>query len=370
VEFCSSINDVAEQWTHLCERAAPNVFMNPAALNAARETGFSRLHVLLAWLRGAQPDRLVGVWALQETHLPLQRPFLTTTPYEYSYLSAPVVDPEFEEEVIAAFFDAVERDSRLPKVLRMRYLDGEFSTYPAILKVLTERHAQTMVLSQRPRPFATRAADPKSSGATRRKLRQKWKRMCEAGTVDIQNDRSTEAARSGFEIYLDLEAASWKGERGTAVLCHAADATFMRRLMAVFASERKASVAVLRLNGRPIASQVLLYCGRIAYTWKTSFDATYGAFSLGMLLVDKVTEQLLADDTIDGIESCPPEGGFLNELWNGRRNTVDLLADLGAHKSLDFTAVAVSVKGYAHLRAIHRKLRKTSEAMKLMARSA
>jgi hypothetical protein len=252
----------------------------------------------------------------------------------------------------------------------MHYLDGEFNTYPAILKVLTERRAQTMVLSQRVRPFATREVDPKSSGATRRKLRQKWKRICEAGAVEILNDRSPEAAQSGFETYLELEAASWKGERGTAVLCHASDATFMRRLMAVFAGERNASVAVLRLNGRAIAAQVLLYCGRTAYTWKTSFDVAYGAFSPGLLLVDKVTEQLLSDSSIDGIESCSPEGGFLNELWNGRRITIDLLADLGTRKSLDFTAVAVSVKGYAQLRAIRRKLRETSQAMKLMARSA
>ncbi len=67
--------------------------------------------MLLAWAHGTQPERLVGVWALQRTHItPLWPSFLAAPPYNYSFLSNPVIDPDFTNEAIAAFFDAIERE--------------------------------------------------------------------------------------------------------------------------------------------------------------------------------------------------------------------------------------------------------------------
>ena len=63
-----------------------------------------------------------------------------------------------------------------------------------------------------------------------------------------------------------------------------------------------------------------------------------------------MTEQLFADGGIEAIESCSPDGGFMNQIWDGRRATVDLLADVGARKSLGFHAVVASERGYAQLR--------------------
>ena len=102
---------------------------------------------------------------------------------------------------------------------------------------------------------------------------------------------------------------------------------------------------------------MLLYCGTTAYTWKTAFDSEFAKFSPGALLVEKMTEQLFAADGIEAIESCSPEGGFMNQLWDGRRATVDLLADVGARKSLGFTAVVVGERGYRRLRGLRNRLR-------------
>jgi hypothetical protein len=95
----------------------------------------------------------------------------------------------------------------------------------------------------------------------------------------------------------------------------------------------------------------------MAYTWKTAFDSGFGKFSPGSLLVDKMTEHLFADDGIEAIESCSPEGGFMNQMWDGRRATVDLLADLGTSKSLAFAAVLMGERSYSQLRTIRSKVR-------------
>ena len=57
--------DVAPQWDDLVRRASSNVFMNPAALKAACDTGFAKILMMLAWEQGAEPRQLVGTWALQ-----------------------------------------------------------------------------------------------------------------------------------------------------------------------------------------------------------------------------------------------------------------------------------------------------------------
>src|SRR5262245_28753653 len=353
--------DIAAHWALLMARASANVFMHPAALRAATATGFANIYMLLAWAPDASPQRLVGVWALQRMQItPLGPSFLSAPPYEYAFLSNPVIDPDFTQSAVPAFFDAIERERSLPKVIRLRYLDGSAESYSAITDALAARGAQTLKLSERERPYVTKDFGLKKSGSTRKKLRQDWNRLGALGTVDIVNDRAPAAVASAFETYLAMEAASWKGSRGTALLCDAEDAAFGRRLISNLAAGGNASVALLRVNGQAVASLVLLYCGTTAYTWKTAFDAEFSKFSPGALLVDKVTEQLFADGGIEAIESCSPDGGFMNQIWDGRRTTVDLLADIRAKKSLGFHAVMASERGYAQLRELRNRLRERS----------
>jgi hypothetical protein len=88
-----------------------------------------------------------------------------------------------------------------------------------------------------------------------------------------------------------------------------------------------------------------------------AFDAEYGKYSPGALLVDKVTEQLFATTSIEAIESCSPDGSFMAQLWARRRATVDLLVDVGARKSLGFTMAAIGERGYAQLRRLRNSVR-------------
>src|SRR5690606_36926346 len=99
-----------------------------------------------------------------------------------------------------------------------------------------------------------------------KKLRQDWNRLAREGTVEVTNPRDPAAARSGLETFLRLEAASWKGGEGTALLSRPADAAFARAMIAGLADEGHASVALLTLGEQPVAAQVLLYSGDVAYT--------------------------------------------------------------------------------------------------------
>lgn len=346
---------LAGQWDALIRRAPGNVFMNPAALHAAATSDFAKIHVLLAWEGN---DRLVGLWALQECKIAPGWPaFLAAPPYNYAFLSNPVIEPAAADGVMAAFFDAIATCRALPNVVRLRYLDGDTESYAAIRRALDARGGQDLKLAERARPFASKTSGVKRSGSTRKKLRQDWNRLSALGTVDIINDRAPERVRDAFEIYLAMEAQSWKGANGTALLCANDAAAFTRRLIGDLAERQDASVALLRVNGKAIAAQVLLYCVPTAYTWKTSFDSAYARYSPGALLVDKIGEELFATGGIDAIESCSPEGGFMAQMWDGRRTTIDLLIDVGAKQSLNFKMAAVSERSYAILRNLRNRLR-------------
>jgi hypothetical protein len=355
--------DIGPQWDDLVRRAPPNVFMNPAALNAASETGFAAIKVLLAWQQGAGRRELVGLWALRLRKVapfwPMQ---LEALPYDYAFVSNPVIDPACLDEVIAAFFTAIENSPALPNVLSLPSLDAECPSYGAIRKDLAARGGAALMLSEAARPFVTRDFGVKRSGSTRKKLRQDWNRLSALGAVDVVNDRAPAAAGQAFETFLALEQASWKGARGTALLSDAKDAAFVRRLFQGLAAEGNASVALLRLEGEAVAAQVLMYCGATAYTWKTAFNAEYGKYSPGALLIDRITGDLFAGPDIMAINSCAAEDSFMAQLWAGRRAVADMLVDIGPGTSLGFRLEAARRLAYQQVRGWRNRLRGRSWA--------
>ena len=350
--------DIGPQWADLVQRASSNVFMNPAALRAASETRFASIQMLLAWQQVAGTRRLVGAWALQSRKAaPFWPTVLEALPYNYAFLSSPVVDLDLADEIIPAFFAAIENSPLLPNIVSLKSFDAECPSYPAILKMLSARGIEPLTLSETGRPFVTREFGVKRSGSTRKKLRQDWNRLATLGTVDVVNDRTLAGAEQAFEIFLALEKASWKGEQGTALLSDPRDAAFVRRLINNLATGRDASVALLRVNGEAIAAQVLMYCGATAYTWKTAYDAKFGKYSPGTLLIDRITDELFAGSEIFAINSCAAEESFMAQLWSGRRTMVDMLIDIGPGKSLGYRIEAGRQLGYQSLRNLRGRFR-------------
>jgi hypothetical protein len=357
VSICSPTLDLSVLWDDLVRRASPNVFMNPVALTVANESRFARIQVLLAWDDSTGLERLVGVWALQVRKIsPLWPALLEALPYNYAFLSSPVVDPAFVGAVIPAFLSAIRESPSLPKVINLKSLDAEAPSFATLVKALAAQGGAQLRLSESTRPFATREFGVKRSGSTRKKLRQDWNRLSATGAVDVVNNRTPDM-QEAFETFLTLEAGSWKGARGTALLCDAADAAFARQLVIALAERGNASVALLRVDGRAIAAQVLMYCGATAYTWKTAFSPDYAKYSPGALLIDKITEELFATAGIEAIDSCSSEGSFMAQLWSGRRKMADLLIDVGAGKSLAFSLEAARQWGYDQLRWLRDRIR-------------
>jgi CelD/BcsL family acetyltransferase involved in cellulose biosynthesis len=358
VSICSPSSDIAAAWADLAGRASSNVFMEPAALRVAEATGFADVRMLLAWDEAATPRRLVGLWALQVKRIASFWPsVLDSRPFNYAFLSTPVIDPAYVDDVMPAMLAAIQQDPELPKVLHLHSFEQETLCYAALQRELTRQGGAQRILDETNRPYATRDEGIKKSGSTRKKLRQDWNRLSALGAVDVVNDRTPSQVTEAFEAFLKLEQASWKGARGTALLCDAADAAFVRELAAKLSAEGRASVALLRVDGKAIAAQVVMYSGRTAYTWKTAFDADYARYSPGMLLVDKVTERLFADPAIESIDSCSYEDGFMAKLWTARRKMVEMLVHVGPGTSAAFALEQARLLGYHEAKRIRNQWR-------------
>lgn len=352
---------ILPHWKELVARAPGNAFMNPVALKVASDLNFADVQVLTAWDEGAAPRRLVGLWALQRRRvMPLWPRQLEARPYYYAFLSTPVVDPAVTAEVVTAFLEAIRNRPGLPKVISLKEMDADSAAYAAIVAALA-RCGRSLELTRSRRPVVSRQGGVKASGSTRKKLRQDWNRLSAAGALQVVNDPAPPAVRAAFERFLELEQASWKGREGTALLCSARDAAFTQRLIGDLAEDGSASVALLELDGRAIAAQVLLFCGATAYTWKTAFDTDYARFSPGVLLIDKLTEQLLAGP-VEAIDSCAAESSFMAQLWTGRRTMVDVVADVGCRPSLAFVLEATRQLGYEQARSLRNRLRSKARA--------
>lgn len=330
-----------------------NVFMHPTALLAAAETNFAKIHVLLAWDEETSPRRPVGFWALRERRdLPLMPAFLEAFPYDYAFTSNAVIDDDYVDDIVAAFFDTIRQDERLPKIISLPSFEADPLVHPAMLRHLANS-GRYCELFRVERPFSDCSSGIKKSSSIRKKLRQ----LSSVGAVEITNERSPVGAEAAFELFLKLEAESWKGKEGTALLSDTGDARFSRRLIHNLAVLGLASVALLCVDGDAIAAQVLLYSGQRAYTWKTAFKASFARFSPGVLVADKVTRSLIESGQIATIDSCSSPDGYMSHVLAGRRVFVDALIDVRARSSLVFAIEVAQHRGYHLARQVRSRIR-------------
>jgi CelD/BcsL family acetyltransferase involved in cellulose biosynthesis len=282
---------------------------------------------------------------------------LRSPAFQHAYLATPVVDAGVAHAVLTAMLDFIADDPVLPKLISLQPIRSDGPTMQALAVAISDRQGGLCTLNESRRPVLASELDGKSylaqalSSSSRKKLRQHRRRLEERGALESQVSTEPVAVCRAFEDFLALEAAGWKGRRGTALLCHQADANFARAMIASLAARGDASIYALCQHGKPVASQVVLRAGAAAFTWKTAYDEALGDFSPGMLLLEDYTAALLGDKSIAQVDSCAfDDGGFMS-AWTEREQIADVLLDARRGGSLTFRAVAGLQRHFLALRA-------------------
>ena len=120
-------------------------------------------------------------------------------------------------------------------------------------------------------------------------LRRRMRRLEERGAVSYRRVDGGEAEVDAFLArFFALEAAGWKGDRGTAIARDPRLRTFYRGVARAAAREGWLALRALELDGRPVAMHLGLLHRRVYALPKPAYDEALGACSPGQLLLREV----------------------------------------------------------------------------------
>lgn len=344
------LSELRPCWIDLLARAdAPNALMDPAVVRAVAEVfPEAQIQTLLAWKSQTNGQRqLVGIWAFSvgrphQSAVPVR--VLTFPPGPHRYLATPVIDRACLDETLHAMLDTLAADPKLPKIAALDAMGTDSLTMAALERVLAARGSSPCILEQFRRPKLASALDGKSylekalSSSSRKK------------TTVVATE--PEAVRRALEDFMRIEASGWKDRQGTALLCDAGTAAFMRNAIAKMAELGCASIHALYLDQRPVSMQIVVRAGAVAFTWKTAYDEEFHDFSPGMLLLEDYTAAFLADKSIASVDSCAHDDSGYMSAWTERQSVADLWIDARRGGSLTFRILSGLQKYYRTMRAL------------------
>nr|WP_249779942.1 GNAT family N-acetyltransferase [Bradyrhizobium sediminis] len=334
----------ASQWRALAERAnEPNGYYLPdweLAVNASAR-GRTGVAALAAWSQPAAAKdgaaRLIGLlpaismWRAWKIPLPV---LVSADPY--GTLGTPPLDRDMAEDAAAGLMMQARKAGAHALILRDMSLDG--AAMKAFREVLRQGGMRPRLLQSHLRACldATRDADECLHDALGPKklkeLRRQRNRLAEHGEVRFEVASTPQAVASAVEIFLQLEASGWKGQRGTALLQHDGDAGFVRRATAALAEFRQCEIVTLLSGDTPVAAAVVLRHQDRAFYFKLGVDEHYAKFSPGVQLTLDLTRHLCADPAIRLVDSTAgADHPMINPIWRGRLAIGDVLIPLRPH---------------------------------------
>jgi hypothetical protein len=323
--------DLVEELDFLSARAVePNVFFNPRFLAPAMPRLEDR-EVRLAVIRDGNEYRsrlrLLVPFSVERPAISLGVPVMRTWASPFGPVGTPLVDRDDPVGVIEDFFSMLARPHlRLPKVFvlpDMRF-DGPMAS---LLETVAETRGLPLVTTgeaARPVLESDLEAEDYLKASLRphhyREFRRLKRRLADTGVLEHRVARGPDEIRHAIEAFLTLEASGWKGRERTAMAIDRYRAAFAREAVHRLAEQDMCRIHALTLDGKLIASLIVLVEQGCAYTWKTAYDENFSAFSPGTLLMIEVTGQHLDDPNIEVTDSCAmPDHPVMSRLWSERR---------------------------------------------------
>jgi CelD/BcsL family acetyltransferase involved in cellulose biosynthesis len=331
----------ANRWRELAERAVePNGYYLPGwelAVNAFANgrTGVSALSASSDTSFAADgTPRLIGLmpaislWRACKIPLPA---LANADPY--GTLGTPLLDRDAANDAVTRLLAQARKIGAHALILRNISLDGP--AMKAVTDVLRQAGMRPRVLQSRIRACldATRDSDEllrDALGAKKLKeLRRQRHRLAEHGAVHFEVARTPEDVASAIETFLTVEASGWKGRRGTALVQHDGDASFVRRATTALAETSQCEIVSLRAGDTPVAAAIVLRHQDRAFYFKLGIDERFAKFSPGVQLTLDLTRHLCADPEIATADStAAADHPMINPIWRGRFAIGDVLIPL------------------------------------------
>ena len=361
--------DLQEELDFLSNRAMePNVFFTSRFLAPAMPRLEDR-DVRIAVIRDETGERsrlrFLMPFSIEKPGFAIGAPIIRAWANSYGPLGTPLVDAENAAETVDNFLDAMGRDdNRLPSVLVLPdiRLNGPFAQMARAIAM--SRNLPIDTTNEQMRPMLESLLDGEAylkasiKSSHMREMRRQWGLIEKLGRVSYEIARQPADIRMRMEEFLLLEASGWKGKKRTAMLSDRLRAAFAREAVNNLAEIDAARIHTIDLEGRAIASMIVLLMNGEAYTWKTAFDEDFARYSPGKLLVAQLTDWHLDDANIVRTDSCAiPDHPIMSRLWKERETMGTLIIGLKENSDREVRQVGTQLHLYQNTRNVAKLIR-------------
>ncbi|MQW09623.1 GNAT family N-acetyltransferase [Sinorhizobium meliloti] len=286
-------------------------------------------------------------------------------------LGTPLLDAEDAAETISNLYEALAAPSAgLPPVLVLPdiRLNGKFAQLARAVAIgenlpltVTDTFSRPMLESLLDGPTYLREA---VSSQHLRELKRQWNNLAKQGALVYNVARQPDEIRLRMEEFLVLEASGWKGRERSAMIMDRFRAAFAREAVNNLAEADSVRIHTLDLDGKAIATVIVLLMAGEALAWKTAYDERFAKYSPGKLLVAELTEWHLDDANIIRSDSCAvPDHPVMSRLWQEREEMGTLVIGLAQNRDRDVRQVAAQLHLYRNTRNMARLLREKIRAL-------
>ena len=277
----SSIEPIERAWSALAEETAASLFLWPGWINAWVEAfGGEGLRVHTVWRDGY----LVGVMPLIEG-----RSGLASAANWHSPRSGPIA---LDADAAAAL--ARVAASGRPRRIDLRHLRDDDPAATAYISGLRAEGFLSLPARDHMRPpFSTLGDSWEEFESRLGKNRRKWlrkmdRRLAEAGTVSIEVHEGgpglDERLLEGFAV----EGSGWKGRDGTSINANESLRTLLTSVVTWAAERGMVRLLFLRLDGRPLAFDLMLVHQGVIYALKGGYDEEFRSFGPSMVSMREI----------------------------------------------------------------------------------
>ncbi len=142
-------------------------------------------------------------------------------------------------------------------------------------------------------------------------VRNTRNRLAKAGTVSIEEHRSVAPDSPAFADLLAVSRCSWKAERNLAIATMPGMPKFFRELTACASARGWLRLWIMRLDGRPVATEYQLEADGRIHALRADFDATLpGDLSPGTHLTAEIVRALFGGSTVYEYDMGPGDNEY------------------------------------------------------------
>jgi len=338
-----SVDAAAGEWDALADRVGAGPFRRPGWL--------------MAFLAAYPPDDLPRALTLRAARGGALRAVLPLV----TGRGAARVPANAHTPAVGPVADGPESRARLAQALvglrvpavGIAPLDGEDPFAEDLRRAARARRAVLRERTVLRSPFADVPAEGPGamvSRGMRKEIGRHRRRLAEQGELRLDIARGPEDGHAALADMVRIEALGWKGAEGTAIAADEAAHRLYAEITDWAARTGRLRLAVLRLDGRPVAAELDLAEDGALYSLKMGFDPAFAKWGPGHLLVAMLLEAL-APEGVRRYEMLGDDDAY-KMRWTDR-----------VHEMREFTVYAPSPRGLAALgqerlgRAVRRRLR-------------